>query len=63
MYRADGRSRSRIEETVMLEKTKERNKRKSRPNQWTGYKPRVTPTRRELEVRNRNKYKDRQDNE
>ena len=42
----------------MLEKTKEREKRKKRPT-WCGYYTRKTPTKREKELKNARKYKER----
>lgn len=42
----------------MLEKTKEREKRKKRPT-WCGYYTRKTPTKREKEIKNSRKHKER----
>ncbi len=41
----------------MLEKTKEKRKRAERLNQWTGYKPTATPTKREKQIKQDRKEK------
>lgn len=41
----------------MLDKNIDKARRRKRANQWTGYKPKVTPTKKEKENKIQNKYK------